>query len=182
MNKKRYIQRASELGFYYERTFHGCAQSTIAAIQDVFKIKYDFVFKAASSFGGGIGRMTDGVCGGYAGAVMMLSLFFGRKRNKFEDDKIARIKTNRLVTKLHNKFLEEYGTIICRDIHKKLFGRTFNLCNIKDRKIFINNGAHTDKCTYVVANSSGWCTELILDGLLEKGINLEKIKFSDYIN
>ncbi|MFZ7120222.1 MAG: C-GCAxxG-C-C family protein [Eubacteriaceae bacterium] len=180
--KDRYIQKASNLGFYYEQNYHGCAQSTIAAIQDVFSIKFDFVFKAASSFGGGIGRMTDGVCGGYAGAVMMISLFFGRSRTKFKDDETARIKNNKLVNKLHDKFLEKYGTVICRDIHKKLFGRTFDLCNVNERKVFIDNGAHIDKCTNVVAQSSAWCTELILDGLLEESVILEKLKFLDYLN
>ena len=37
---------------------------------------------------------------------------------------------------LHDKFIEEYGTIICRDIHCKIFGRIFNLWDPEDKKAF----------------------------------------------
>jgi len=179
--KNKYIQRAYELGFLYEKSYHGCAQCTVAAIQDALSIRNDYVFKAASSLGGGIARMTDGVCGGYSGGVMMLSLFFGRERGKFANDKDARTKTNKLVTQLHDKFIEECGTIICQKIHKKLFGRTFNLWNPKDREIFNASGAHKDKCTNLVANASAWSTKLILDSLTQEGLSLKNLKFLEYI-
>ena len=61
-------------------------QCTIAAVQDTFNIKNDYIFKSASGLGAGCGLLCDGICGGYSGGIMVMSALFGRRREFFDND------------------------------------------------------------------------------------------------
>ena len=67
--------------------------------------------------------------------------------------------------KLYDKFVEEYGSPVCKEVHKKLFGRTFNLMDPKDYQEFEKMGAHVDKCPEVSGKVARWTAEIILDYL-----------------
>jgi len=175
--KKNYIKKAFELGFLYEKKYHGCAQCTIAAIQDSLDIRNDHIFKAASTLGGGIGKLTDGACGGYSGGAIMISTFFGRTKNKFDDDEENKFYSNQLTIKLHQKFINVYRSVICQEIHESIFGRTFNLWDEEKKREFERLGAHQNKCTNVVANAAAWTTELILNELERENRTLKDFRY-----
>jgi hypothetical protein len=63
---------------------------------------------------------------------------------------------------LYGKFVEEYGSPQCREVHKKLFGRTFNLSDPREFKEFEKAGGHVDKCPSVSGNVAQWTAEIIL--------------------
>ena len=63
MHKKELLEQAAQTGFEYEQTYGGCAQCTIAAVQDTLGLKNDALVKAASGLAGGCGGTCDGVCG-----------------------------------------------------------------------------------------------------------------------
>jgi C_GCAxxG_C_C family probable redox protein len=161
MDNQASIQKAYNLGFEYEANYGNCAQCTVAAVQDALGMKDDIVFKAASGFGGGIGRNCDGVCGGYSGGVMMLSSYLGRPREIIEN-KDCMIAGYNSATTLHDLFISKFGTVICKDIHTCLFGRNFNLRDQADMDQFNAMGAHVDKCTVVVGQAAAWTAEILL--------------------
>ncbi|MCK4347156.1 MAG: C_GCAxxG_C_C family protein, partial [Thermoplasmatales archaeon] len=66
---------------------------------------------------------------------------------------------------LYDKFIDEYGSPLCCDIHLKLFGRTFNLMDPKEYEEFDKAGAHVDKCPSVSGNVARWTAEIILERL-----------------
>ena len=72
-NREELLKKAYELGFKYEKTYRGCSQCVVAAIQDTLGIPDDAIFKAATGFAGGCGLTGIGICGGFAGGVMVLS-------------------------------------------------------------------------------------------------------------
>jgi C_GCAxxG_C_C family probable redox protein len=160
---------ASEHGSEYEGKYRSCGQCTIAAIQDALGIRNDIVFKCASSLGGGIGKLCDGSCGAYVGSILMIGLYWGRQRSKFDDDDQNRRTADKLAVLLHDRFIREYGSVTCREIHDRLFGRRFDLWNDSDKAAFDKAGAHTDKCTSVVAKAASWTTEIILGELGSRG-------------
>jgi C_GCAxxG_C_C family probable redox protein len=162
------IGKARHAGFQYEKQYGNCCQCTIAALQDTLGIRDDSVFQAGSGMAGGIGGNCDGVCGGYSGGVMHLSRMFGRTRNRITEEE-AHALTNQLASKLHAKFIEEYGSVICRDIHQRIFGRTFNLWDAEDVKAIEAAGSHVDKCTTVVGNASAWAAEIALEEMAKHG-------------
>lgn len=157
--------KANKLARQYELLYHGCGQSTLAAVQDVYNmdtLSDKAVFKACSEFRGGVGKNTDGICGAYAAGVMFLSSIIGRERENFATSEKIRARTCKLVHRFHNAFIQEYGSVICRDILQKRFGRPFYLYDDEDFKKFEDLGGHDPGgCDSVVSKGAEWIVNII---------------------
>jgi len=100
----------------------------LLVIEELFDLKSDDALKAASAFGGGIGRMGS-ACGALLGGAMALSLLFGRSYEDMQKgypsgpgkpgEKLAI-----LTRKLGEKFKAEYNSLLCDDIEKNLTSGT----------------------------------------------------------
>ena len=154
-------QKAYKIGQEYEKVYRGCGQCTVAAIADALGVTTDEIFKATTAFGGGIGLLGDGSCGTYVGGVLMFGHFIGRVRSDFVDAPKVRHTTYRLARQLHELFIKEYGSITCRDIQTKIFGRPYYLASPQEFEAFEADGGHDDKCPNVVGNACGWVVELL---------------------
>jgi C_GCAxxG_C_C family probable redox protein len=155
------IEKAYQLGKEYEKIYKGCSQCVIAAIQDAFNTRNDDVFKAATGLIAGGGACIDGSCGAYAGAIMVLSSLLGRQRDDFADTAGVLFRNFELVQKLREKFIQEYGSVICRNIQTKLFGRPYYLADMDDFEKFEKAGAHDVHCPEVVGKAARWAAEII---------------------
>jgi C_GCAxxG_C_C family probable redox protein len=177
MDKQQILEKAYKQGFEGERNVRGCAQCAIAAVQDALEMRNDFVYKAASGLAGGAGECTDGLCGGYSGGIISMSMFFGRTREEEATKKGRADKyvSFRMAAALHDRFMQKYGTVICAEIHKKIFGRSFNLRDDGEKQQFRDAGAHEreDGCCAVVGDGARWATELILEEIEKSGGKLE---------
>ncbi|OFW53417.1 MAG: hypothetical protein A2V75_00105, partial [Actinobacteria bacterium RBG_16_70_17] len=160
--KDELLARAYELGFDYERRFRGCSQCAIAAIQDTLGVQDEAVFKAATGLAGGGALTGRGACGGYVGGVMVLSQLQGRERQHFDDPDGIRFRTFDLAKDLADRFDEEFGGTICRDVQTRVFGRSFDLRDPEDFRRFDASGAHDDKCPDVVGKAARMTVEIIL--------------------
>lgn len=161
--REGFIEQVYERGFRYEREYHGCAQCVVAAVQDAFGLREDTLLKAMTGFGGGGGGCCDGNCGAYAGGIALLGWLAGRPRESFFTDHDTS-RSYALVRRLHERFIAEYGAVICRDICRKLYGRPFYTADPDDYRKFQDAGAYGDGgCTRVVGNACRWVAELILD-------------------
>ena len=166
--KKELLGKAYKLGFEYEKVYRGCSQCAIAAIQDTLDIRDDSVFKAGTGLAAGGGLTGIGVCGGYAGGIMVLSQLLGRERSNFADSERVRFKSFELARKFLWQYTQELGSIICRDIQLIRFGRPYYIADMDDFEKFEEAGGHVDKCTDVVGKASQLAVKLILDeGLVE---------------
>jgi C_GCAxxG_C_C family probable redox protein len=153
------IRRVHDRAFEYEQKYGSCPQCVLGAIQDELGIITDDVFRAAYALGGGVGLSTEGTCGALTGGVIALGCKYGRSRQNFAKGRF--LKSYEYAKKLHDRFLQEYGSTICRDVHKRLFGRTFNLWDSKEYEEFEKAGAHRDKCPMVVGNVAKWVAETL---------------------
>ena len=79
MNKTELAEKAYRLGKEYEKTYRGCSQCVIAALQDALEIRNDDIFKSATGLAGGTGLTGDSGCGAYVGAVLVLELTGGKR-------------------------------------------------------------------------------------------------------
>ncbi len=161
--KTELLDRAYQLGFDYERRFRGCSQCVVAAIQDTLGVREDHVFKAATGLSGGGALTGTGACGGYVGGVMVLSQLLGRERSRFDDPEGIRFRTFDLGKRLAERFEEEFGGTICRDIQTRVFGRSFNLRDREDFQRFEEAGGHEDKCPEVVGKAARMAVEIIIE-------------------
>jgi len=158
--KEKLLEEVYSLAFKYEQEHHYCSQCTVAALQKVFQIKSDELFSASYALGGGLANTCEGTCGALAGGAMVIGYFYGRRPEEFFKN-IPNKKANYLTKKLYDRFVQEYGSCLCKDVQKKIFGRSFNFWDEKEKKIFENSGGHIDKCPAVVAKTAHWAFKII---------------------
>ncbi len=154
-------RKAYDLGYEYESKFGACSQCTLLAIMDALQVRDSKVFKASFGFAGGIASLSK-TCGALSAGVMAISMYYGRDlehlTTQSEDDKR---RCMQLIRNLHDRYLEEYGTIECARVHQKIFGRSFDQWDREEFKEFLRLGGHVDKCTAVVGNVASWTVHTI---------------------
>lgn len=160
-------EKAYKLAFKYEAEFGSCPQAVLRAISEVFNLKdMNMVIKSAHALAGGLGLSGNGTCGALSGGTMALGYFFGRS---LEDMGKGRFLKSYLKAKeLHDRFVEEFGSCICKDVQTKIFGRSFNLWNPEDYKRFEEMGAHKDKCPDVAGKVAKWVAEILISEKITK--------------
>ena len=117
---------------------------------------------------GGTALSSQGTCGALAGGMIAISTLVGSTYQEFTEGQKKRLvfKYTKL---LYNRFIKEYGSPLCCDVQKKLFGRSYNLLDKQEYEAFEKAGAHVDKCTSVAGNAAKWTAEIILN---EMNLNL----------
>lgn len=91
---------------------YNCAQAVAAAFCDYLDMEEEIVVRAVSGFGGGLGRMRE-VCGTLSGMTFVLSCIYGYSDPKAYDEKAEHYSRVQL---LANKFKEDNGSIVCREL------------------------------------------------------------------
>jgi C_GCAxxG_C_C family probable redox protein len=161
-------KKAYQLGFEYEKKYHGCGQSVIAAATEALGIFDDKVFESATGLCGGIGLVNSSNCSAFTGGAMVIGMVYARHRQNFGGDRESKYTNFRLVQDLREKFVEKYGTIMCSEVHRKLYGRAFDLRQKPEQEAFEAAGGHGDHgCTEVVADVAKWTVEIIAKEYLE---------------
>ena len=160
--REEILQKVYDLAFKYEAERGSCPQCVVSAIMEVLEVGDPATVKAADAFAGGAALSTQGTCGALVGGLLAISSVVGRSYEDFSTG-----KGNRRVflysRKLYDRFVKEYGSPICKDIHQELFGRTFDLMDKEDYAEFEKMGAHVDKCPVVSGKTAQWTAEIILD-------------------
>ncbi|MBN1834418.1 MAG: C_GCAxxG_C_C family protein [Spirochaetales bacterium] len=165
MTREELMTALFDSGFSFERDCHGCAQATVKALTDYFPID-ELVFKVASPCSGGIVNGGTGPCGGFLGGALVIGYFFGRDlRNQNKSGRT--FADRRLVASLRERYRTHYGSEICREVQRAVFGHPFDLYEQEDIERFEREGGHTTVCPKVVGTAVRWVAEL----LLEEGID-----------
>ncbi len=108
MSKK--VERAKEL--FLEG--YNCAQAVVGAFCEDVGMDFDTAIKISSSFGAGMGKLRE-VCGALSGAFMVAGLKCGYTS---PTDNIAKAEHYKLIQDISEKFKEQTGSIICRELLK----------------------------------------------------------------
>lgn len=174
-------QKKAKSAFYlaheYEKKYHGCGQSVVAAVYETLEIFDDEVFNSSTGLCGGIGLVNEASCSAFTAGAMAIGMIFPRRRENFDGDRENKYITFRLVQALREKFISEYGSICCADIHAKKYGRSFDLRLEEERNAFEDAGGHgEDGCTDVVGKASKWTVEIISESLIEDELKNEQRK------
>lgn len=174
MTRKEKADKAYKLAHKYEREWGACSQPTIRALQETYNENFDEAFKALGSFAAGGACECDGTCGAYAATIYFLGSKYGRSFKDIgsnSEDPLGLKKHKHqfvLVKKLHEKFINVYGSIICSQIHRKLFGRSYYVADPDDLKKIDKAGAHDWSCTSVCGNAAKWAVEILEEFKPEK--------------
>ncbi len=161
-------RQAFNLGYRYEKNYHGCGQSVFAAVTESLGIFDEAVFRSATGLCGGIGLDNDSTCSAFSGGVMAIGMVYARRRESFDSDKKNKYINFKLCQELRKKMSEKYGSTRCGNIHEKLYGRAFNLRDKGEAESFEAAGAHDNGCTSVVGDCAKWTVEILLKTLFEE--------------
>jgi len=144
----------------------------VASLQDVFdELKDESLFRASFGLAGGVASTCEGTCGALAGGIMVLSHLYGRSKREFREQTPISLKKLGfpwekrgliLARELVNRFMQEYGSIICKDIQNKLIGFKADFWTEEGVRAFDEAGGHKDKCPVVVGKTACWVAEMIL--------------------
>jgi C_GCAxxG_C_C family probable redox protein len=170
LSRQQLLEKASDLGVCFEKYSGSCSQCTAAALQEILGFEEVVVRVATSSCGGQAGLST-GACGGVIGGTIVLDYYLGRPASMVSATQV--IPQGKAVLScameaaqlLCEKFIRQYGSILCPQIQAKIYGRSFNLQDPDDWKAFEEAGAHTDptKCMNVVGNAARWTLETLFE-------------------
>ncbi len=160
------LERVYTLAYENEAKYGACPQAVLAALQEYFDGIDDATIQAVHSFAGGGALSGDGTCGALVGGMAAISSQFGRQRSEFGKKTASRLRNFSATKELQDKFVEEFGGVICKDVQKSIIGRSFNLWDKEDYKKFEEAGGHDDKCTSVSGKTARWTAEI----LIEKGV------------
>lgn len=164
--KENLIELAYRRAYDYEAQKGSCPQCVLASLRETLHIGDDRVFQASHGLTGGISLSSEGTCGALAGGTMALSCLIGRTYHEFQTGERKR-RVFKYTQMLYDKFIEEYGSPLCCSVQKKLFGRSYHLCDKEEYAAFEQAGAHVDKCPGVAGNVAKWTADIILSELSE---------------
>ena len=92
-----------------------CAQAVLGAFADETNIDIDLSMKISSSFGVGMGKLRE-VCG----TVISMSIIAGIKYGYSDiKDKGTKDNHDKLIQSLAEKFKDQTGSIVCRELLKE---------------------------------------------------------------
>ena len=163
-SNEKLIEQAYQLAFTYEATRGSCPQCVLAALKETLSIGDENVFQSAHGLTGGTSLSSLGTCGALAGGMMAISTLVGRTYSEFQEGQRKR-RVFKYTKLLYDQFIEEYGSPLCCDVQKKLFGRSFVLLDKQEYEEFEKAGAHVDKCPSVAGNVARWTAKIILEEL-----------------
>lgn len=123
--KEEILDQVQKRAYELEEKNHGCAQCTLLALQEVFDLKNEELFKALSGFGFGIARMYS-VCGALIAGGLFLGIKYGRGYSDLEkplNESITKLRAAyEPVGRLYKWVEREFGSVTCRGIRKSFIG------------------------------------------------------------
>lgn len=164
--KSEIIKKAEELGIEYEARYKGCGQCTFLAIIDalrwgglelVSEDTEDRLFSGICLLTAGVSMTGDGTCGAVASGVLAIGLALGIPRES-QDVSLLRDGCAVVRNSILEKYYREYGSILCKDVQRKFFGKAWDLTSDEMSHEFLGI---TQGCT--IMQTAMWTTEIILD-------------------
>jgi len=171
--KPQAMDKAFKTAFEGETNRFCCSQETFHAVSSILGFKNQLLFKFLSAFEGGSAIMTTGNCGAFSAGLAVFSYFFGRSYELWEKKEMD-CKSSYLGQELYKRFQDEHGSIICKDILKNIFGRTFDFNKEDELACYEEMGGHAFVCPTICGLSAAWTIDLIWDEI-PKDIDLAGI-------
>lgn len=91
---------------------YNCSQAVLLTYCEKMGVDRNMALKLSSSFGGGMGRLRE-VCGAVSAMFMVAGLKYGYID---PEDKLSKQKHYELIQLLSQKFKEQNGSIVCREL------------------------------------------------------------------
>jgi C_GCAxxG_C_C family probable redox protein len=118
------------------------------------------VFKAATALAGGVARRGE-TCGALTGAIMGICQLVGREEFADGEQYLRAMET---CDQMYMRFKQDVGHTICREIHKILYGKSFDFYEEEDREAFRAAGGYDPEgCPGVCQKAARIAARIIID-------------------
>jgi C_GCAxxG_C_C family probable redox protein len=170
LSQPQLLGKAYELGVAFEKNSGSCSQCTAAALREILGFE-DVVVRVSTSSCGGQAGLSTGACGGFVGGTIVLDYYLGRPAHMVSathtipENIEALERAMEAARLLSERFVRQYGSVLCPQIQTRIYGRSYNLQDPADWKAFMEAGAHSDptKCMRVVGNAAQWTLETLIE-------------------
>ena len=139
-----------------------CARSTLVGLKEIFNEIPDEMITAALSLAGGTGG-ASGSCGAYCCGLLAVGLHFNAPLAQELKDPSVKQKGAEKFSEYRDRFMKEMGTVMCPELHKKVFGRSYTLYDPVEHEAFLSMPGHEVKCAEVVGAAARIAAEMILE-------------------
>jgi hypothetical protein len=167
--RKDILEKVRQLSAEYEEKYGGCCQTTLLAVADALKDAgldilpaemKDKFYSGICLLSAGTSLTGEGTCGAVSGSIIAIGLAEGIPM----DDREPMGKTAAIIQKtLLKDFYDKYGSILCKEIMRKYFGKAWNLWDEKMTEEFLSV---SEGC--VIGETAVLAAGIILDEI-EKG-------------
>jgi hypothetical protein len=164
--KKEIVAKADENARAHEKKFKGCCQCTFMAIVDALRWggmeliseeEEKKLFPGISMLTAGVCMTGEGTCGAVTGSALAFGLALGVPMDSGDADAERKVAIAFRDT-LMKKYYRKYGSILCKDVQRKFFGKAWNLADDEMTHEFLEI---TRGCT--IMQTAAWATGIILD-------------------
>jgi C_GCAxxG_C_C family probable redox protein len=142
------VEKATGL---FKQTFN-CSQSIFTAFRDEANVDEKTALKLSTVFGAGVACTGKSLCGAASGALMAISMKYGRDDVK---DTEARQKTYELGAKFLDDFKKKNGSYICKELLGVDIGTREGMAKFKQEKMV------ETKCANIVKSTAEKLEELL---------------------
>lgn len=170
--KEEIIKKAEEFAAEYETKYRGCCESTFYAVADALrwagleiipKAVQDKMYPGICLLSAGVCMTGEGTCGALSGSVLASGFAFGVSLDEGNANKVGPTLRDSLMA----EFYKRYGSILCKDVMRKYFGKAWDLTNEEMTMEFLGI---TEGC--VIPPSTRWITEYLLDEYEKGNLNI----------
>jgi len=109
-----------------------CSQAILGSFAPSLGLDQTTALRISSVFGGGVAKQAE-TCGAVSGALMTISLKYGRVK---ADDTQARDKTYQLAQEFIRLFKERHNSVVCKELLGDHLGTPEGNQRIKDKDLF----------------------------------------------
>jgi hypothetical protein len=138
-----------------------CARSTLVGLRSQFGFIPEEMITAAMSLAGGAGA-SSGSCGAYCAGLLAIGLKCNPTREQERNDLSLRQRGKQKFLEFRDAFLREFGTTLCPEIHRQLFGRSFLFTDPVQEAEFFALPDHAARCATVVGRAARIAAAIIL--------------------
>lgn len=160
MTRQQKIDNAAETARQAQIRDDVCSRSVLVGLKTIFSIPEEMI-TASFNLCGGTGS-ASGSCGAYCSGLLAVGLKYNAPLEEELKNPELQDKAAAGFIEYRDRFMKEMGTILCPEIHKKLFGRSYVLTDPVQQQEFLALEGHHIKCAEPVAVAARIAAEMIL--------------------
>jgi C_GCAxxG_C_C family probable redox protein len=161
MDKQQKIDRAVEAAKAAQIRDDICARSVLVGLKEIYDDIPEEMITAALSLAGGTGGASAS-CGAYCCGLLAVGLKYNAPLAEELQNPAVKQRGAAKFSEYRDRFMKEMGTVMCPEIHKKLFGRSYTLYDPVEHEEFLTMPGHQVKCAEAVGMAARIAAEMIL--------------------